>query len=88
MSFTAWLKESMLEAPRRLAGALADDSSSAADISVLLRGALRAETLARGYSWEVDLPAEFAKQIAPLMASAALELKGGTPARSPAGSAL
>lgn len=81
MSFTAWLKESTLEAPRRLAGAMDDDSSSAADLAVLLRGALRAETIARGYSWEVDLPAELAKQIAPLLPSAALELKGGASAR-------
>ena len=81
MSFTAWLKESTVEAPRRLASALANDSSSAADLAVLLRGALRAETIARGYSWEVDLPVELAEKIAPLLSSAALELKGGAPAR-------
>lgn len=80
MSFTSWLNESELEAPRRLAAALADDSSSAADLAALVRGGLRAESLARGYDWEVDLPTELFKKIAPFLRAAALELKPGTSA--------
>lgn len=81
MKFTDWLSGSSHAAPRRLAMALGDASVGAADLAILLRGALRAESLARGYAWEVELPDELAKKLSATFQQADLELIDGTSSR-------
>ncbi len=65
MTFAEWLEKSPGKSARRLEKALLDTAANAVDFAVLLRGALRAESLERGYPWEIELPSDLAVRLLP-----------------------
>jgi superfamily II DNA/RNA helicase len=65
MNLKKWLQEPSNASVQRLAIALDDTNASEVDIAVLLRGALRYESLDHGYSWEIELPVSLAQKLKP-----------------------